>query len=101
MKPQVSKEQAVSALVNALIRNEVLLDAGGKKADEEGFFTYEVDGNFTVQDSDEYYRIVEYHVYDDGHTEKSGLEFSVNVNDGTCYRLGYDSTGKIVLVQLK
>ena len=101
LKPQVSKEQAVSALINALIRNEVLLDAGGKKADEEGFFTYEVDGNFTVQDSDEYYRIVEYHVYDDGHTEKSGLEFSVNVNDGTCYRLGYDSTGKIVLVQLK
>ena len=40
-------------------------------------------------------------MYDDGHTEKSGLEFSVNVNDGTCYRLGYDSTGKIVLVQLK
>lgn len=101
LKPQVSKGQAISALMNALIRNGVLLDAGGKKAGEGGFFTYEVDGNFTVQDLDEYYRIVEYHVYEDGHSEKSGLEFSVNVNDGTCYRLGYDSTGKIVLVQLK
>ena len=97
---QVTEDQAIAAVISALLKQDVLLDATGKVRGLDGKNVYVVDSVIEVPDSGEYYAISEYHEYNDGHREKTNLMYAVNTQDGTVCRMSYDSSGKYFLVNM-
>ena len=96
----VSEEQAVSSVINVLIKKDVLLDNTGKARYEEGYNAYRVDSVIVIEGAGEYYRIVESYGPADGEKTDTGLLYAVNTNDGSVHRLGYDSSGNYTLFTL-
>ncbi len=96
----VSEEQAVSSVINVLIKKDVLLDNTGKARYEEGYNSYRVDSVIVLEGAGEYYRIVESYGPANGEKTDTGLLYAVNTNDGSVHRLGYDSSGNYTLFTL-
>ena len=96
----VSKEQAVNALVNTLVRLDYLLDTTGKVRGADGHNEYIYNSEIEIQGAGEYYVIVEYYVSNDLVSTPTGLLYAVNTHDGTVNRLGYDSSGKYTLITI-
>ena len=96
----ISTDQAVSSLVNTLVRLDILLDNTGKVRGQDGHNEYIYEGEIEVQGAGEYYKIVENHVMGDGTTTATGLIYAVNTHDGTVNRLGYDSSGNYTLITI-
>ena len=96
----ISTDQAVSSLVNTLVRLDILLDTSGKVRGQDGHNEYIYEGEIEVQGAGEYYRIVENHVMGDGTTTATGLIYAVNTHDGSVNRLGYDSSGNYTLITI-
>ena len=97
----VTREQAVASVIDALVAERVLLDGSGKTMGQEGYNSYAVAGVINIGESGEFYEIHEHHVNDDGSSEPTGLLYAVNTNTGGTYRLGYDSAGRYLLIQLR
>lgn len=96
----VSTEQAVTALINTLVRLDYLLDDTGKVRGLDGYHSYIYDSVIEIAGAGEYYSIVEYHVNTDGTSAPTGLLYAVNTHDGSVNRLGYDSSGKYTLLKI-
>ncbi|WP_026497458.1 chitobiase/beta-hexosaminidase C-terminal domain-containing protein [Butyrivibrio sp. WCD2001] len=96
----VSVDQAKQSIISILVKLDILLDSAGKVRGEEGYYDYVYDGEIEITGSGEYYKFVETHVYNDGHTNETGLLYAVNTHDGKVNRLGYDSSGKYTLITI-
>lgn len=96
----VTAEQAVNALVNTLVRLDILLDTSGQVRGLDGHNEYIYNSIIEIEGAGEYYMVVENHVSYDGITTPTGLIYAVNTHDGTVNRLGYDSSGKYTLITI-
>jgi hypothetical protein len=96
----VALEQAVNSLVSTLVRLDILLDNTGKVRGIEGHNEYIYNSVIEIQGAGEYYVVVENHVLNDGTSAPTGLMYAVNTHDGTVNRLGYDSSGKYILITI-
>ena len=96
----VAPEQAVNSLVSTLVRLDILLDNTGKVRGIEGHNEYIYNSVIEIQGAGEYYVVVENHVLNDGTSVPTGLMYAVNTHDGTVNRLGYDSSGKYILITI-
>lgn len=96
----ITKEQAVNSLVSTLVRLDELLDTAGKVRGVAGHNEYIYNSIIEIEGAGEYYVIVENHVNIDGTSAPTGLMYAVNTHDGTVNRLGYDSSGKYILITI-
>ena len=96
----ISTEQAVTAVINTLVRLDYLLDTSGKVRGIDGYHTYLYDKVIEIEGAGEYYCIVEYHTNNDLSSSPTGLLYAVNTHDGSVNRLGYDSSGKYTLLKI-
>ncbi|WP_026526506.1 chitobiase/beta-hexosaminidase C-terminal domain-containing protein [Butyrivibrio sp. VCD2006] len=96
----VSVDQAKQSIISILLKLDILLDANGSVRGEEGHYDYVYDGDIEIAGSGVYYKFVETHVYNDGHTSDTGLLYAVNTHDGKVNRLGYDSSGNYTLITI-
>ena len=96
----VSVDQARQSIISILVKLDILLDANGSVRGEEGHYDYVYDGDIEIAGSGAYYKFIETHVYNDGHTNETGLLYAVNTHDGKVNRLGYDSSGNYTLITI-
>lgn len=96
----VSVDQARASIISILVKLDILLDSNGSVRGEEGHYDYVYDGDIEIAGSGAYYKFVETHVYNDGHTSDTGLLYAVNTHDGKVNRLGYDSSGNYTLITI-
>ena len=97
---QITEDQAIAAVISALMQQDVLLDAKGKVRGLDGKNVYVVDSVINVADSGEYYAISEYHEYNNGSREKTNYMYAVSTQTGAVSRMSYDSSGKYFLVNM-
>jgi len=96
----ISTEQAVSNVIETLVRLKYLVNSEGKYIGLNGYHYYEYQSVVEIDGSGEYYVIVENHMNNDGSSYATGLLYAVNTHDGTVSRLGYDSSGQYTLITL-
>ncbi|MCR4901697.1 MAG: chitobiase/beta-hexosaminidase C-terminal domain-containing protein [Butyrivibrio sp.] len=96
----VSTDQAISNVINVMVKLKNLINSDGEVIGLGGYHYYEYDSTIEIDGSGEYYVIVEKHMNNDGSNYSTGLLYAVNTNDGTVSRLGYDSSGKYTLITL-
>ena len=96
----VSEEQAVNQVKEELIRAGYMKDLNGSVSGQDGILTYTVENTVTIGNDGEYWFIREHHLHGDGRSEATGRLYAVNTRTGKAMRLGYDSVGQLVLVQI-
>ena len=96
----ISTDQAISSVVETLVRLKYLVNSDGKVVGLNGYHYYEYQSVIEIDGSGEYYVIVENHMNNDGTSYATGLLYAVNTHDGTVSRLGYDSSGQYTLITL-
>ncbi|MBR4670010.1 MAG: chitobiase/beta-hexosaminidase C-terminal domain-containing protein [Butyrivibrio sp.] len=96
----ISKEQAVNSVVSTLVRLGYILDDTGKEIGVPGHNEYIYKSEIEIQGAGEYYVIDEVRVGNDGTRTPSGRLYAVNTHDGSVNRLGYDNSGKPVLITI-
>ena len=96
----VTEEQAVIHVKEELIRAGYMKDLNGSVSGQDGILTYTVENTVTIGNDGEYWFIREHHLHSDGSSEETGRLYAVNTRTGKAMRLGYDSVGQLVLVQI-
>ncbi|MBR0173580.1 MAG: chitobiase/beta-hexosaminidase C-terminal domain-containing protein [Lachnospiraceae bacterium] len=96
----VSEEQAVIHVKEELIRAGYMKDLNGSVSGQDGILAYTVENTVTIGNDGEYWFIREHHLHGDGRSEATGRLYAVNTRTGKAMRLGYDSVGQLVLVQI-
>ena len=96
----VTEEQAVIRVKEELIRAGYMKDLNGSVSGQDGVLTYTVENTVTIGNDGEYWFIREHHLHSDGRSEETGRLYAVNTRTGKAMRLGYDSVGQLVLVQI-
>lgn len=99
MNTNVSVNTAVSNVVNALIKRNVLLDVHGHATGVAGRYVFRY--NSIVQIGESYYYILnEYYIDTNGSETKEERMYAVEVYTGSPNRLIYDEQGQMGLISL-
>ena len=99
MNTSVTVEKAISGVVSALIKRNVLIDAKGHAPGVSGRYIFKY--NSIVQIGENYYYILnEYFVDGNGNEKIEERMYAVEVYTGTPNRLIYDEYGQMGLIPL-
>lgn len=99
MNTDVTVNMAISNVINALIRRQVLTDTQGHAAGESGRYLFRYDSIAEINGS-YYYILNEYYADGSGNEEKQERMYAVNVYTGSPNRLIYDEYGQMGLISL-
>lgn len=100
LNTDISVEMAISNVIHALIRADVLLDTDGSMRGMSGHNVYKLNAVVRIGEYGDYYVIYEYYEDATGIQTRTERIYGVNVQDGTTCRITYDDEGKIVLVEI-
>ncbi len=96
----VTTDMAVSSVIQALMRADVLLDENGKLRGMSGRNVYKYNAVVRIEGSGDYYVIYEYYEDAIGIQSKTERLYGVNVQNGIACRITYDADGRIVLLDI-
>ncbi len=96
----VTVDMAISNVIHALMRADVLLDENGKMRGMSGRNVYKYNAVVRIEGCGDYYVIYEYYEDATGIQSKTERMYGVNIENGMPCRITYDAEGKIVLVDI-
>lgn len=100
LNTDISVDMAISNVIHALIRADVLLNEEGNMRGMSGRNVYKLNSVIRIGEYGDYYVIYEYYEDATGIQTRTERIYGVNVQDGTARRITYDEEGKIVLVDI-
>jgi len=100
LNTDITVDMAISNVVQALIRADVLLDAEGNMRGMSGHNVYKLNSVVRIGENGDYYIIYEYYEDATGIQTRTERIYGVNIQDGMARRITYDEEGKIVLVDI-
>ena len=100
LNTEITVDMAISNVIHALIRADVLLDEEGNMRGMSGRNVYKLNAVMRIGESGDYYIIYEYYEDATGIQTRTERIYGVNIQDGSACRVTYDEEGKIVLVDI-
>lgn len=88
----ITLDQIRSMLIQALVMNNTLLDAGGHIQEAEGYRNYNVYSAF-LDDDVLYFLVSEEYVSEEGKSQKTGKIYAVNAQTGECFEAVQNQMG--------
>ena len=100
LNTEITVDMAISNVIYALIKADVLLDEAGNMRGMSGHNVYKLNSVMRIDGSGDYYVIYEYYEDATGIQTRTERIYGVNIQDGAPCRITYDEQGKIVLVDI-
>ncbi len=100
LNTEITVDMAISNVISALIKADVLLDETGNMRGMSGHNVYKLNSVMRIDGSGDFYVIYEYYEDATGIQTRTERIYGVNIQDGAAYRITYDEQGKIVLVDI-
>lgn len=101
LNTEISTDMAVAKVIDALIKEDVLLDTQGSLRGMSGHNVYKYNAITRIDGSGDYYIIYEYYEDMTGIQTRTERIYGVNVQDGSTCRVTYDEEGKVILIPLE
>lgn len=101
LQTDITVDMAVSNVIRALIREDVLLDEQGSMRGTGGRNVYKYNAVSRIGDSGDYYIIYEYFEDTAGIQTRTDRIYGVNILDGSAWRVTYNDEGQIILIPLE
>lgn len=98
LNTDITVDIAISNVIHALMREDVLLDEQGSLRGMSGHNIYKYNAVTRINDSGDYYIIYEYYEDTAGIQTRTERIYGVNIQDGSACRVTYDEEGKIILI---
>lgn len=96
----ITVDMAVSNVIQALIRADVLLDEEGNMRGMSGHNVYKLNSVMRINENGDYYVIYEYYEDATGIQTRTERIYGVSIQDGKACRITYDEEGRIILVDI-
>lgn len=101
IQTEITVDMAVSNVIYALMKADVLLDENGKLRGMSGHNVYKYNSVVRIDGYGDYYVIYEYYEDATGIQSRTERMYGVSIQDGSARRITYDETGKIILVDIQ
>ena len=101
LQTQITTEEAIANVKQALIEADILLDENGNMRGMGGHNVYKYNAVVRMENSGDYYVIYEYYEDAAGIQTRTERIYGVSLQDGSPWRIIYDEAGKAALAKIE